>query len=197
MTTIELIKQLREETGLGVMDCRMALEQAGASYAEALVILREKAAADAAKRAERPVSQGRVELYSHGGGRIGVMLEVNCETDFAARSAALRAFAHELALQIAAAAPRYVRDEEIPAEDLAQQAEKAAARARAEGKPEAIIPRIVEGYLKKFKDQTVLLRQVSIRDDQVTIAQMLNQAIAAVGENILIRRFIRWEVGEE
>ncbi len=197
MTTIELIKQLREETGLGVMDCRMALEQAGASYAEALVILREKAAADAAKRAERPVSQGRVELYSHGEGRIGVMLEVNCETDFAARSAALRAFAHELALQIAAAAPRYVRDEEIPAEDLNQQAEKAAARARAEGKPEAIVPRIVEGYLKKFKDQTVLLRQVSIRDDQVTIAQMLNQAIAAVGENIIIRRFIRWEVGEE
>ncbi len=90
-----------------------------------------------------------------------------------------------------------MRDEEIPAEDLAQQAEKAAARARAEGKPEAIVPRIVEGYLKKFKDQTVLLRQVSIRDDQVTIAQMLNQAIAAVGENIIIRRFIRWEVGEE
>src|SRR5512133_2940833 len=151
MTTIELIKQLRVETGLGVMDCRIALEEAGANYAEALASLREKAAAEAAKRADRPVSQGLIELYSHGNGRIGVMVEVNCETDFAARSAALRAFAHELALQIAAAMPRYVRDEAIPAEDLNQQAEKAAARARAEGKPETIVPRIVEGYLKKFK----------------------------------------------
>lgn len=196
-TTIEMIKQLREETGAGVLDCRMALEEANANFRIALENLREKAAAQAAKRADRPASQGMIELYSHGGGRIGVMVEINTETDFAARSQAVRGFAHELALHIAAAAPLYVRDEDIPAEVLEHEAQKAAARAREEARPETLIPRIVEGYLKKYRDRHVLLRQPWIRDEEINIAVLLHQKTGSVGENIVIRRFTRWEVGEE
>jgi elongation factor Ts len=196
MTTIELIKQLREVTGAGVQDCRKALEQANANYALALVTLREQAAAAAARRADRPAAQGVVELYAHGNGRIGVMVEVNSETDFAAQADLFRQFAHELALQIAAAAPAYIRDEDIPAEELACEAEKASQRARAEGKPETIIPRIVAGVLNKYKNDKVLLRQVYIRDDSLTVAQLLSRVSTGVGENIVIRRFIRWELDE-
>lgn len=196
-STIELIKQLREQTGAGVLDCRLALEQANADYQQALSALREKAQAAAARHADRPAEQGTVEIYSHGAGRIGVMVEVNTETDFAARSPVFRAFVHELALHIAAAAPRYLRDEDIPAELLAQEAEKAAAQARAAGQPEAIVTRIVDGYLTKFKNEQVLLHQLSVRDDKVTIGALLSHAIAAVGENIIIRRFVRWERAED
>jgi elongation factor Ts len=196
-TTIELIKQLREATGAGVLDCRLALEQASASYPEALAALREKAIAQAAKRSDHEATQGMLELYSHAAGRIGVIVEVSCETDFAARSPAFRGFAHEIALHIAAAAPRWVREDDIPAAILAEEAEKAAARASAENKPAAILPRIVEGTLNKFKDRTVLLRQVYIRDDTLTIQALLSQTAAATGENILIRRFTRWEFGEQ
>ena len=196
-TTIAMIKLLREETGAGIMDCRMALEQANANFDIALQELRAKAAANAAKRADREASQGFIELYSHGGGRIGVMLEVNTETDFAARSAVLRSFAHEVALHIAAAAPLYVRDEEIPAEVLEQEAQKAADRARAEGKPEAILPRIVDGFLKKYRDKHVLLRQPWIRDEEINMAELLNRTAGSVGENIVIRRFARWEIGAD
>jgi elongation factor Ts len=195
-TTIENIKRLREETGAGVFDCRQALEQNNANYAQALITLKEQAAARAQKRSSREASQGVIEIYSHGSGRVGVMVEVNCETDFAARSAVLRAFAHEIALQITVAAPLWVRDEDIPAEVLQEESERAAERARAEGKPETLIPRITSGYLKKFMDQRVLLRQVSIRDEAVGVAQLLAQASASVGEHIVIRRFTRWELAE-
>jgi elongation factor Ts len=194
---IEMIKQLREATGAGVLECRQALEQCNANYSEALTSLQEKAAAQADKRADRQTPQGVIEVYSHGNGRMGVMVEVNCETDFAARSATFRSFAHEIALQVAAAAPGWVCDDEIPPDRLREEAERAAARARAEGKPEALIPRITEGYLKKFKDQQVLLRQVSIRDEGVTVAQMLAQAAAHAGEKVVIRRFSRWELDGE
>jgi elongation factor Ts len=196
-TIVETIKQLRQETGAGVLDCRKALEAAGGDYNLALVELREQAAAEAARRAERPATQGRVELYAHGGGRIGVMVEVNAETDFTARSQAFCAFTHELALQIAAAAPLYIRDEDIPAEVLREETLKAQERARAEGKPEHLLARIVEGMLDKYKDHTVLLRQLSIRDEKTRIEHMLSQLCAAVGENIRIRRFARWEIGED
>jgi elongation factor Ts len=196
-TNIELIKQLRTETGAGVQDCRKALEQFDSDYAKALGYLREKGLEKAAQRADRPTLQGLVEVYTHGGGRVGVLVEVNTETDFAARSPALRAFAHEMALQVAAAAPRYVRDEDIPAEVLAEETRKAEARAREEGKPETLVPRIAAGMLEKFKNQNVLLRQVSIRDDSLTVAQMLSHAVVAVRENVVIRRIVRWEVGEE
>jgi elongation factor Ts len=192
----EQIKQLREETGAGVLDCRKALEQAGGDFNKALEYLREKGLATAAKRADREATEGMLELYSHGGGRVGVLVEVNCETDFVARSEAFRTFAHEVALQIAAGAPRYVRPEDIPADVLEQEREKARRFARDEGKPEAIIERIVEGRIEKFLNDVCLLRQPYIRDDSLTFDKLLLQNIAAIGENILIRRFVRWELGE-
>ncbi len=194
--TTEMIKQLREATGAGVLDCRKALEQANGDYDKAVDYLREKGLAMAAKRADRTASEGVIELYSHGNGRVGVMVEVNCETDFVARSENFRKFAHEIALQIAAAAPIYVREEDIPAAVLEREAAIAAARAREEGKPEAIIPRIVEGYLNKFKDETVLMRQAYIRDESMKIQDFYNQNLVALGENVVIRRFQRWQLGE-
>jgi elongation factor Ts len=194
--TTEMIKKLREATGAGVLDCRKALEQADGDFDKAAEYLREKGLAMAAKRAGREASEGVVELYSHGKGRVGVMVEVNCETDFVGRSEAFRTFAHELALHIAANAPLFIRDEDIPVEVLDHQSKIASAKAREEGKPETIVPRIVEGYLNKFKDEVVLLRQNYVRDEEVTVQQLLNQLIASVGENVVIRRFARWELGE-
>lgn len=194
--TTEQIKQLREATGAGILDCRKALEQADGDFNKAVDFLREKGLATAAKRADRDASEGVVELYSHGNGRVGVMVEVNCETDFVARSEAFRTFAHELALQIAASAPKYIRAEDIPEEELEHERSKARARALEEGRPEAVVERIVEGRLEKFKDEVALLRQPYIRDESITIEQLLMQNIAAIGENIVIRRFARWELGE-
>lgn len=194
--TTEQIKELREATGAGVLDCRKALEQADGDFDKAVDFLREKGLATAAKRSDREASEGVVELYSHGKGRVGVMVEVNCETDFVARSAPFRTFAHEVALQIAAAAPRYLRPEDIPEEVLEHEREIARNRAREEGKPDAILPKIVEGRIEKFKDEVCLLRQPYIRDEQLTIEKLLLQNIAAIGESIIIRRFARWELGE-
>jgi len=194
--SIEQIKQLREETGAGILDCRKALEQANGDFQAALEYLREKGMATAAKRAERETSEGMIELYSHGNGRVGVMVEVNCETDFVARSEAFRTFAHEIALQIAAASPRYVRVEDIPAEVLDKEVEAARAHAEEEGKPAAVVERIIEGRLAKFKDEFTLLRQPYIRNEEITVEKLLLQNIASIGENIVIRRFARWELGE-
>jgi elongation factor Ts len=195
--TIEQIKQLREETGAGVLDCRKALEANAGDFAKAIEYLREKGLAKAAKRADREALEGMLELYSHGNGRVGVMVEVNCETDFVARSEAFRKFAHEVALQIAAGEPRYIRVEDIPAEVLEHEREKARTLALQEGKPEKVIERIVEGRLEKFYNDTCLLRQTYVRDENITLEDLRNQNIAAVGENIVIRRFARWEVGED
>jgi len=194
--TTAQIKQLRAATGAGILDCRKALEKAGGDFDRAVDLLREKGLATAAKRANRDASEGIVELYSHGGGRIGVMVEVNCETDFVARSEVFRHFAHEIALQIAAAAPRYIREEDIPDSVLEHEREIARARALEEGKPEKIIERIVEGRLGKFKDEVCLLRQPYIRDEDLTVEQLLMQKIGSIGENIVIRRFARWELGD-
>jgi elongation factor Ts len=194
--SIEQIKQLREETGAGVLDCRKALETYDGDFAKAMEYLREKGLAKAAKRADREVSEGVLELYSHGNGRVGVMVEVNCETDFVARSEAFRKFAHEVALQIAAAAPLYIRVEDIPAEVLEHERSKARTLALEEGKPERVVERIVEGRLEKLYNETCLLRQTYIRDENITLEDLRNQNIAAVGENVVIRRFVRWEVGE-
>ncbi len=153
--TTDMIKQLREATGAGVLDCRKALEQADGDIDKAINFLREKGLAMASKRADRTASEGVVELYSHGNGRVGVMVEINCETDFVSRSEAFRKFAHEIALQIAASSPQYVREEDIPADVIERETQIATARAREDGKPEAILPRIVEGYINKFKDETV------------------------------------------
>jgi elongation factor Ts len=194
---IEQIKQLREETGAGVLDCRKALETYNGDFEKAIEYLREKGLAKAAKRADREVLEGMVELYSHGNGRVGVMVEVNCETDFVARSESFRKFAHEVALQVAAGAPKYVRVEDIPAEVLEQEREKARNLALAEGKPEKVIERIVDGKMEKYYNDNCLLRQNYVRDENMTLEDLRNQHIAAIGENIVIRRFARWEVGEE
>ena len=194
--TIDQIKTLREETGVGVLDCRKALEQADGDFNKALEHLREKGLATAAKRADREATDGMLELYSHGNGRVGVMVEVNCETDFVARSEAFRIFAHEIALQIAAASPRYIRIEDVPQEVLEAERAKARLLAQDEGKPEAVTDRIIEGRLAKFYDENCLLRQTYIRDEEITIEKLLLQKIAAIGENVIIRRFVRWELGE-
>ena len=194
--TTQQVKELREATGAGVLDCRKALEQSGGDLEKAREYLREKGLATATKRADREALEGVVELYSHGNGRVGVMVEVNCETDFVARSEAFRTFAHELSLQIAAGAPRYLRSEDIPGEVLEQEKEDARYRALAEGKPEQVLDRVVEGRLEKFKDEVCLLRQIYIRDETITVEKLLLQTIAAIGENIIIRRFARWELGE-
>jgi len=194
--TTEQIKELREATGAGILDCRKALEKAGGDFEKAVDVLREKGLATAAKRSGREASEGVVELYSHGNGRVGVMVEVNCETDFVARSEAFREFAHEIALQIAAAVPEYVNEDEIPEAVLEDKRQDARNMARAEGKPERIWDRIIEGRLEKFKDEVVLMRQPYIRDDSITVEQLLLQNVAAIGENVLIRRFERWELGE-
>ncbi len=195
--TTQQIKELREATGVGILDCRKALEQADGDFDKAVDFLREKGLATAAKRSDRDASEGMVELYSHGAGRVGVMVEVNCETDFVSRSEPFRTLAHEVALQIAAAAPRYIRPEDIPAEEIEHEKEIARNRAREEGKPEAMMERIVEGRIEKFKDEVCLLRQAYIRDESITIEKLLMQNVASIGENVIIRRFVRWELGEQ
>jgi elongation factor Ts len=192
----EQIKELRQATGAGILDCRKALEQANGDFDKAVDYLREKGLATAAKRADREANQGIVELYSHGGGRVGVMVEVNCETDFVARSEEFRTFAHEVALQIAATAPRYIHATDIPEPELDHEREIARVRAQEEGKPDAVIDRIVDGRLEKYKDEVVLLRQPYIRDEEINIENLMMQNVAAIGENIVIRRFARWELGE-
>jgi elongation factor Ts len=194
--TTEQIKKLRGATGAGILDCRKALEAADGDYNKAVDHLREKGLATAAKRSGRQASEGVVELYSHGGGRVGVMVELNCETDFVGRSETFRTLAHELALQIAASSPIYIREEDIPADVLEHEKQIAAAKAKEDGKPDAIIPRIVDGSLVKFKDDTVLLRQTYIRDENLTVQALVNQAVASLGENLVIRRFARWALGE-
>jgi elongation factor Ts len=194
--TTEMIKELREATKAGVLDCRKALQAADGDFQKAVDFLREKGMATAAKRADRQASNGMVELYSHGNGRVGVMVEVNCETDFVARSEQFRKFVHEIALQVAAAAPKYLKEEDIPAEVLEHETEIAKARAREEGKPEAMLEKISQGRVDKFKDEVVLSRQVYIRDDKLTVGKLLLEQIGSTGENIVIRRFVRWELGE-
>ncbi len=194
--TTEMIKELREATGVGILDCRKALTEANGDFEKAVDYLREKGIATAAKRADREASQGTIELYSHGDGRVGVIVEVNCETDFVARGDDFRKLAHEVALQIAAAAPQYVSEDEIPEDVLDHEREIARARAKEEGKPEKIWDKIVDGRLEKFKDEAVLLRQAYIRDESLTIEKLVHEAVGKTGENIIIRRFHRWELGE-
>ena len=195
--SVDQIKALREETGVGILDCRKALEDSNGDFDKALEAIREKGLATVAKRGERETSEGILDLYSHGDGRVGVMVEVNSETDFVSRSEKFRDFAHEIALQIAASAPSYIRVEDIPEEVLEQRRQTEREEALAEGKPEEIVEKIVEGRIKKFIDEACLLRQEYIRDDDLTIEQLLLQNVAAIGENIVIRRFVRWEMGEE
>ncbi len=194
--TTEQIKELRDATGVGILDCRAALEHAGGDYDKAVAYLREKGLAKAAKRAGRAASDGVVELYSHGDGRVGVMAEINCETDFVARSEAFRNLAHEIALQIAAASPRWVNEEEVPEEVLEAERDVARARAKDEGKPEAAWDKIIAGRVDKFLDENVLMRQGYIRDEGKSVKELIGEVVGSMGENIVVQRFMRWELGE-
>ena len=194
--TTEMIKNLRAATSAPMLDCRKALQEANGDFNKAVDWLREKGMATAARRADREVSNGIVEMYSHGGGRVGVMVEVNCETDFVARSEKFRALAHEVALQIAAGAPKYVKAEDIPAAELEHEADIARGRAKEEGKPANVMDKIVEGRVEKFKDEVCLMRQTYIRDENLNVEKLILQNIAAIGESVVVRRFQRWELGE-
>lgn len=192
----EQVKELRAATGAGIKDCRDALDSAGGDFDKAVKHLRERGLAKAAKRAGREASDGVIELYSHGEGRVGVMVEVNCETDFVSRSESFRMFAHEIALQIAATAPQWVKDDDVPEDVLKQEREVARNRAKDEGKPAKMLDKIVEGRIEKFKDEVCLLRQAYIRDEDKSIQDLLNENVGTLGENMVIRRFQRWELGE-
>jgi elongation factor Ts len=194
--TTQMIKELRAATSAPMLDCRKALQEANGDYHKAVDWLREKGMATAAKRSDRQASNGIVEMYSHGGGRVGVMVEVNCETDFVARAEQFRNLAHEIALQIAASSPKYVKADEIPAAELEHEAGIARARAIEEGKPENVMAKIVEGRVEKYKDEVCLMRQNYIRDESLTVEKLVLQNIAAIGESVIVRRFQRWELGE-
>lgn len=194
--TIDMIKELREKSGVGIMDVKNALQNANGDMEKALEELREKGLKKAEKRADRVASEGRVEVYVHGEGRLVVVVEVNSETDFVGKSETFRNLCHELALQIAAAQPTYVSEADIPAEVIEAEKTSVAERVRAEGKPEAIIPKIIDGFMKKFMDEHVLMNQKYIKNESLTVADLLNERVAALGEKLVVRRFIRWELGE-
>ena len=192
----QLVKQLRERTGAGFNDCRNALIEANGVIEKAIEILRKKGQAAAAKKAQREASEGLVGSYIHAGGKIGVMVELNCESDFVARTDAFQQLSHDIAMHIAALDPRYVRREEVTPEMLEKERDIYKAQALATGKPEAVVEKIVNGKMEKFYEENCLYEQHYIKDESVTISEMIAQAIAKLGENISIRRFVRFKVGE-
>jgi elongation factor Ts len=194
--TTEMVKELREATGAGVLEAKKALEASSGNFDRAVDTLRQKGAARAAKRAGREAGEGVIEMYSHPGNRIGVILELNCETDFVARNEQFRALAHDLALHIAAMHPRYLSPEDVPQEELDRETEVLRAQAQAEGKPENVVDKIVAGRISKFYEETCLLEQPFVKNDKVKIKDMITEAIRTTGENIVLRRFERYELGE-
>jgi len=191
-----LVKDLREKTGAGMMDCKKALTEASGDFEKAIEYLRKKGIASASKKAGRATKEGSVSSYIHGEGRVGVLLEVNCETDFVARTEQFKSFVKDVSMHIAAANPLYLKAEEVPAEILAKEKEIAVAQMQASGKPAAVLEKIAEGKIKKYFEDTCLLNQVFVKDPSKTIEQLLKEAIAALGENIMIRRFARFQLGE-
>ncbi|GBF11633.1 MULTISPECIES: translation elongation factor Ts [Tepidibacillus] len=194
--TASMVKELREKTGAGMMDCKKALNEANGDMERAVEILREKGIASAAKKAGRIAAEGIVESYIHGGGRIGVLVEVNCETDFVAKTDEFRSFVRDIAMHIAATNPRYLKREEVPQEDIEKEREILKAQALNEGKPEKIVEKMVEGRIDKFYKENCLLEQPFVKDPDKTIESLVKEQIAKIGENINIRRFMRYELGE-
>ena len=192
----KLVKELRERTSAGFSDCRAALVEASGNIEKAIEVLRKKGQAAAAKKAMREASEGLVTSYIHAGGKIGVLVELNCESDFVARTEAFQHLAHDIAMHVAALDPRYVRREEVTAKMLEKEREIYRAQALATGKPEQVVEKIVTGKMEKFYEENCLYEQHYIKDESLTIGEMINQAIAKLGENISIRRFARFKVGE-
>jgi len=196
MVTAEMVKELRERTGAGMMDCKKALTTTDGDMEKAIEFLREKGLAAAAKKSGRIAAEGIVDSYIHGDGRVGVLLEVNIETDFAAKNAEFRSLVRDIALQIAASKPLYIRKEDVPAEEVEKEKEILKAQALNEGKPEKIVEKMVEGRIEKFYKEICLLEQPFIKDPDKTVNQLVTETIATIGENINVRRFVRFERGE-
>jgi len=192
--TAEMIKELRQQTGAGVLDCKKALEQYNGDMEKAAAYLKEKGLAAAAKKADRVAAEGRIEAYVHPGNRVGVLIEVNCETDFVARTPDFEALCHDLAMQIAAMKPRWVSREDVPAEVLAEEKRQYLQQLEGENKPAHIVERIIEGKLDKFYQENCLLEQAFIKDDSKTVRQLVTEAIARLGENIVVARFARFSI---
>ena len=191
-----LVKEMRERTGAGMMDCKKALTETGGDIEKAAIYLREKGLAAAAKKAGRIAAEGLIESYIHGVGKLGVLVEVNCETDFVAMTDEFKGLARDIAMQIAASKPEYVSREEVPAEMVEKEKEILLAQAINEGKPENIAGKMVEGRIEKYYKDVCLLEQPFVKDTNLTIQQLLTEKIAKIGENISIRRFVRYELGE-
>lgn len=191
-----VIKQLREKTGAGMLDCKKVLEEANGDVTKAMEILREKGLAGAAKKAHRIATEGVVESYIHGGGRIGVLVEINCETDFVAKTDNFKALARDIALQIAAVSPKYIRWEEVPLAEIEKERSILRAQVASENKPEKVIEKMIEGRIGKYYEENCLMEQPYIKDPNKTIETLLKEKIAVMGENISIRRFVRYELGE-
>ncbi|MEN6460481.1 MAG: translation elongation factor Ts [Syntrophomonas sp.] len=196
MITAAMVKELRERTGAGMMDCKNALVAMDGDMEKAIDELRTKGLAKAAKKASRVASEGVVISYIHGGGRIGVLVEVNCETDFVAKTDQFKELAHNIAMQIAAASPDYVIREEVPESEINREKEVLKAQALEEGKPEKVVEKMVEGRIEKYYKEHCLMEQPYIKDPDKTIKDLLHETIAKIGENINVRRFARYEVGE-
>ncbi|HVK89343.1 MAG TPA: translation elongation factor Ts [Kofleriaceae bacterium] len=194
--TATSIKDLRERTGAGMADCKKALVEVGGDMDKAIDYLRAKGLAKAAKKAGREATEGAVVSYIHGGGRIGVLVEINCETDFVARNEDFQAFAREVALQIAAMSPQFVTKEEVPADVVEKERAVLVAKAKESGKPEQVAQKMVEGQISKWLKEITLLDQAFVKDPDKTIAQVQQELVAKIGENIKIRRFVRFELGE-
>lgn len=194
--TAAQVKELRERTGAGMMDCKKALNEVGGNMDKAIDFLREKGLAAAAKKEGRIAAEGIVEAYIHGGGRIGVMLEVNCETDFVAKTDEFKQFARDIALHIAAAKPLYLVKEEVPAEVLQHEKDILKAQALNEGKPEKIVEKMVEGRIEKYYKEVCLMEQAFVKDPDKSINDVVLERTAKIGERIVIRRFTRYEMGE-
>ncbi len=192
----QLVKQLRDQTGAGMMECKAALQQANGSLEDANTILRKRGLAQAAKKSGRSTSEGLIGAYIHPGGKIGVLVELNCESDFVARTDEFQTLVKEVALQVAAANPQYVRREDVPADVLERERGIYRAQMEGSGKPANVIDKIIEGKLGSFYEQVVLLDQPSIRDPKATVAQLVQATIAKLGENIGVARFVRFKVGD-
>jgi elongation factor Ts len=194
--SMELVKDLRQRTGAGVMDCRTALQEAEGNVEGAIDYLRRKGLATAAKKAGRIATDGLVSSYIHAGGKIGVLVEINCETDFVARTDDFQTFVKNMAMQIAAANPQYIRREEVPAEVVEKERQIYKTQAMESGKPEKVIDKIVDGKMERFYSEACLLEQTYIKDSDQTVREVLEAMIAKIGENISVRRFARFQLGE-
>ncbi len=194
--TAKEVKELREQTGAGMMDCKKALSEVSGDFDEAVKLLRTKGLADAAKRSSRDTKEGLIDSYVHAGGGIGVLVEVGCETDFVARNEEFRNFVHDVAMHIAASAPKYISREDVPEDEVESELKIYREQAEATGKPENILDKIATGKLEKYYQQVCLLEQPFVKEDKMTVEQLRGEIVGKIGENVEIKRFVRFQLGK-